>query len=99
MPGRDDDQRKRPARKGRAGLGDAGGVSGPAYGGPAYQFGATDASGGLALSHAAAFIRLASFAMVALLQPVAACMLLQDWPAVIMRLMPALRSTSSARPL
>jgi len=35
--------------------------------------------------------RFAIFAMVARLQPVAACMLLQDWPAVIMRLMPSLR--------
>jgi hypothetical protein len=45
--------------------------------------------------YAACFARLAILAMVARLQPVAACMLLQDAPASIMLAMPALRSTSS----
>jgi hypothetical protein len=39
--------------------------------------------------------RLAIFAIVALLAPVAACMVLQDCPASNMPAMPALRSTSS----
>lgn len=43
--------------------------------------------------------RFAIFAIVARLQPVAACIVLQDWPAAIMRPIAALRSTSSARPL
>jgi hypothetical protein len=43
--------------------------------------------------------RLAIFAMVARLQPVAACIELQDWPAAIMRPIPSLRSVSSGRPL
>jgi hypothetical protein len=49
--------------------------------------------------HQAACLRLAILATVARLHPVAACMLLQDWPAAIMRAMPSLRSVSSGRPL
>src|SRR5262249_36599468 len=43
--------------------------------------------------------RLAIFAMVARLQPVAAWMALQLWPAFSIEAMPALRATSSTRPL
>jgi hypothetical protein len=50
-------------------------------------------------NHAACFWRFAILAMVARLQPVAACMELQDWPTAIISAMPALRSTFSARPL
>jgi hypothetical protein len=50
--------------------------------------------------HAAGFSRLAIFAMVARLQPVAACIDVRDWrAAMIMLPIAALRSTSSARPL
>ena len=49
--------------------------------------------------YAACFTRLAIFAMVARLQPVALWIVLHDCPAAIMLAMPALRSVSSARPL
>jgi hypothetical protein len=48
---------------------------------------------------AAALSRLASLAIVARLQPVATCIELQDWAALIMRLIPALRSASAGQPL
>jgi hypothetical protein len=43
--------------------------------------------------------RLAIFAMVPRLQPVVACIELQDWPVPSMTAIPALRPESSARPL
>ena len=49
--------------------------------------------------YAACFTRLAIFAMVARLQPVALFIVFHDCPAAIMLAMPALRSVSSARPL
>jgi hypothetical protein len=62
-------------------------------------FGQIFARFGQRLGYAATFARLAILAMVARLQPVAACMLVQDCPAAIMRAMPSLRSASSGRPL
>jgi hypothetical protein len=71
---------------------------------PAARVNPKDESRRAAASHVygrpyAALRRLLILAIVARLQPVAACMELQDWPVLIMRPMPSLRSASSARPL